>query len=121
MNYINYSTLKILKLKKITPDLFHYRDLISIAHWILGKGENWNKTKKNKTKKKNNFMYWLFTIKEVELLLNILLIKYNISSTIHYDNNRPRIYIWNKVFYIIISYINSFVRSFLYKNLIYRV
>lgn len=37
-----------------------------------------------------------FSVKEVILLMNILLIKFNIKSTIHVDNGKARIYI-NKV------------------------
>src|SRR2546423_3767514 len=34
-----------------------------------------------------------FSIKDCVLLINTLLIKYNINSTIHLNNNKPRIYI----------------------------
>jgi hypothetical protein len=57
-----------------------------------------------------------FTLKEVVILMNILLIKYNINSTIHYDNKKPRIFINKKELNKIKSYIKSyFVKSFLYK------
>ena len=57
-----------------------------------------------------------FSVKEVILLMNILLIKLNIKSTIHVDNGKPRIYInkveLDKVKHLIKPY---FVKSFLYK------
>jgi hypothetical protein len=57
-----------------------------------------------------------FNLKEVVLLMNILLIKFDIKSTIHFDNNRPRIYINQKELNIIIPYIMPyFVKHFLYK------
>ena len=68
-------------------------------------------------------MIWLFyyffkkiKVKEVVLLMNILLIKYDIKSTIHFDNNRPRIYINKKELNKIIPFIKPyFVKHFLYK------
>ena len=96
------------KIKRITPDLFHYIDYVAIAHWIMGDGAKRNKGIILCTD--------CFTIKEVVLLMNIILIKYNISSTIHYDNNKPRIYINNKELNKIKSDIKPFfVKSFLYK------
>jgi hypothetical protein len=76
------------KIKSITPELFHYVDHIAIAHWIQGDGAKRNKGIILCTD--------CFSIIEVVLLMNILLIKFNIKSTIHFDNNKPRIFI-NKV------------------------
>lgn len=96
------------KLKSITVELYNYIDYIAIAHWIMGDGAKRNKGIILCTD--------CFTIKEVVLLINILLIKYNINSTIHYDNNKPRIYINKKELNKIIPYIKPyFVKSFLYK------
>ena len=57
-----------------------------------------------------------FSVKEVVLLMNILLIKFDIVSRIHFDNNKPRIYInraeLNKIKPLIRPY---FVDRFLYK------
>ena len=77
-----------LKRKIITPELFHYIDYIALAHWIQGDGARRNKGIVLCTD--------CFTIKEVVLLMNILNIKFNINSTIHYDNNRARIFINKK-------------------------
>lgn len=97
-----------IKVKSITPELFNYLDFIAIAHWIMGDGAKRNKGIILCTD--------CFSIKEVVLLMNILLIKFNIKSTIHYDNNRPRIYInkveLNKIKLQIKPY---FVNRFLYK------
>jgi hypothetical protein len=96
------------KIKSITPELFHYIDYIAIAHWIMGDGAKRNKGIILCTD--------CFTIKEVVILMNILLIKFDIKSTIHYDNNYPRIYInkveLNKIKSQIKPY---FVNRFLYK------
>jgi hypothetical protein len=39
-----------------------------------------------------------FSLPEVVLLMNMLYIRFEISSTIHMDNHRPRIYINKKQF-----------------------
>jgi hypothetical protein len=97
------------KIKSITPDLFHYLDYIALAHWIQGDGAKRNK---------GGIVLCTdsFSIKEVILLINILLIKFNIKSTIHVDNGKARIYInkveLDKFKHLIKPY---FVNSFLYK------
>jgi hypothetical protein len=97
-----------LKSKIITPELFHYIDYIALAHWIQGDGARRNKGIVLCTD--------CFTIKEVVLLMNILIIKFNINSTIHYDNNRARIFINKKELNKIKPYIKPFfVKTFLYK------
>jgi hypothetical protein len=96
------------KIKSISPELFHYIDYIAIAHWIQGDGAKRNKGIILCTD--------CFSIKEVVLLMNILLIKFNIKSTIHFDNNKPRIFInkieIDKIKHQIKPY---FVNRFLYK------
>lgn len=97
-----------IKRKFIKVELFYYIDYITIAHWIMGDGSKRNKGIILCTDN--------FTIKEVIILMNILLIKYNINSTIHYDNKKPRIYINKKELNKIILKIKPFfVNSFLYK------
>jgi LAGLIDADG DNA endonuclease family len=97
------------KIKNITPELFHFVDHIAIAHWIQGDGA-----------KRNNGIILCtdcFSIKEVVLLMNILLIKFNIKSTIHFDNKRPRIFI-NKV------EINKFkpqIKPYFVKRFLYKI
>jgi len=57
-----------------------------------------------------------FTVKEVVLLMNILLIKYNVLSTIHFDNNKPRIFINHRELTKLIPNIKPyFTKQFLYK------
>jgi len=58
-----------------------------------------------------------YLIKEVVLLINVLVIKYNIHCTIRYYNNKyPRIYVLKKslpnVYNIVLPYMHS---SMLYK------
>jgi hypothetical protein len=97
-----------LKSKIITPELFHYIDYIALAHWIQGDGARRNKGIVLCTD--------CFTIKEIVLLMNILNIKFNINSTIHYDNNKARIFINKKELNKIKPYIKPFfVKTFLYK------
>lgn len=96
------------KIKTIKPDLFFYMDYVVIAHWIMCDGAKRNKGIILCTD--------CFTIKEVVLLMNILLIKYDVKSTIHFDNYKPRIYINGKELKKILPFIKPyFVKHFLYK------
>jgi len=96
------------KVKNITEDLYHYVDYICIAHWIMGDGAKRNKGIILCTD--------CFSIKEVVLLMNIFFIKFNVKSTIHYDNYRARIFINKNEFNKIKSKIKPyFVKRFLYK------
>lgn len=97
-----------LKKKIITPELFNYIDYIALAHWIQGDGARRNKGIVLCTD--------CFTIKEIVLLMNILNIKFNIKSTIHFDNKKARIFINKKELNKIKPYIKPFfVKTFLYK------
>jgi len=58
-----------------------------------------------------------FSIKDVIKLMNILYIKFNIKSTIHYDNNRPRIFI-NK---LELNKIKSQIKPFIVKRFLYKI
>ena len=107
----NIFYFKDSKIKNITAsgtELFHYLDYVALAHWIQGDGAKRNKGIILCTD--------CFSVKEVVLLMNILLIKFDIISRIHFDNNRPRIYInkaeLNKIKPLIRPY---FVHRFLYK------
>lgn len=56
-----------------------------------------------------------FTLKEVVLLVNILIIKFDINPSIHKEKNNFRIYINNKDLMKIKPYISPyFVDNFLY-------
>lgn len=100
---------KITKLIKL--ELFEYLDYLAIAHWIMGDGAKRNKGITLCTDS--------FTIQEVVLLMNILLIKHNIKTTIHkekFNYAGGRIYINESELKKIIPLIKPyFVKSFLYK------
>ena len=77
------------KVKVIKP--FIYNDLtpIALAHWIMGDGIFNGTTLLLCTDS--------YSIKEVVLLINVLVIKYDIHCTIRYYNQHyPRIYILKK-------------------------
>lgn len=97
------------KIKSITFELFHYIDYITLAHWIMGDGAKRNKGVILCTD--------CFSIKEVVLLMNILLIKFNIKSTIHFDNNKARIFI-NKVE---LDKIKPFIKPYFVKRFLYKI
>lgn len=94
--------------KTIKPDLYLYMNYIVLAHWIQGDGA-----------KKNNGVTLCtdsFSLQEIVLLTNILIIKFNISPTIHREKNNFRIYINNKDLIRIKQFIKPyFVDQFLYK------
>lgn len=71
--------------KIIKEELIHYLDYVVLAHWIMGDGA---KTKKGLVLCTDNF-----TLKEVIMLMNMLLIKLNIKSTIQKEKKNYRIYI----------------------------
>lgn len=91
--------------KKCVPDnIFEELTPIALAHWIMCDG---------------TFTGWgllictdSFTIKDVILLMNVLLIKYDINTTLHKCNNLPRIYIGKKELKKLKTIINEYVISF---------
>lgn len=102
-------------------DLYHYFDYIVLAHWIMGDG--------SKSGKGVIICTDSFTLKEVIFLMNILKIKYDIDSSIHYNTSIspydilkikkikvPRIYINGNNLDKIRSFIKPyFLKCFLYK------
>jgi hypothetical protein len=58
-----------------------------------------------------------FSIKEVVLLMNIIYVKFNIKSNIHFDNYKPRIFI-NK---FELNKINSQIKPFFVKRFLYKI
>ena len=66
-----YENKKIIKF-----ELFNYINYISLAHWIMGDG--------SKKGKGLTLCTDSYTIKEIIILINILKIKFNIDSIIHY-------------------------------------
>lgn len=94
--------------KSIKFELYEYLDYIAIAHWIMCDGSKRNKGITLCTDS--------FSFKEVVILMNILIIKYNIKSSIHLEKNKPRIYINRKELNKLLNYIEPyFVKTFLYK------
>ena len=95
-------------IKTIKPELLLYMDYVVLAHVIQGDGAKRND---GITLCTDNF-----TLQEVVLLLNILIIKFDISPTIHKEKNNFRLYINNKDLIKIKPFIESyFVDHFLYK------
>lgn len=94
--------------KIIKYDLFFYIDYVVLAHWIQGDG--------NKHRKALVLNTQSFNLKEVILLINILIIKFDIKPTLQKDRGHFRIYInrkdLNKIKDKIYPY---FVNQFLYK------
>jgi hypothetical protein len=89
---------------KILPSpliLFELLTPLALAHFIMGDGAVRN----------NSIIICTdnFTIKEVVLIMNILLIKFGIQSSIHYDNSYPKIYIAKSSIAILIDLIAPYV------------
>lgn len=103
-----YSYIDGKWVKTIKYDLFFYIDYIVLAHWIQGDG--------NKHRKALVLNTQSFTLKEVILLINILIIKFDIKPTLQNDRGYYRIYVnrkdLNKIKHQIYPY---FVDFFLYK------
>ena len=95
-------------IKTIKPELFQYMDFIVLAHFLQGDGA-----------KKNDGVTLCtdnFSLQEVVLLINILIIKFDISPSIHKEKRNFRIYIKNKDIIKIKPFIKTyFVNHFLYK------
>jgi hypothetical protein len=96
--------------KKIVPlNIYDILNPIAISHWIMGDGAKLNKGLVLCTDS--------FTLQEVIRLQNVLLIKYNIESTIQgWRNGRPRIYILQESMPKLINLIKPHILpSMLYK------
>ncbi len=85
-------------------------DDIVLAYWIMGDGAKRNEGVTLCTDG--------FTLQEVVLLINILIIKFNINPTIHKEKKYYRIYIGKKDLNLLRPHILPFfVDHFLYKIL----
>jgi hypothetical protein len=95
-------------IKTIKPELVLYMDYIALAHFIMGDGA-----------RRNNGITLCtdnFTLREVIILINIFIIRFNISPTIHKEKGKFRIYINNKDLIKIKPFIKPyFLDHFLYK------
>jgi len=95
--------------KIIRPELFHYLDIVALAHWIMGDGSKRNKGVILCTDS--------YSIQEIVLLMNILKIKFNLNTKIHIDNRKNRIYINRKEF----DKIRLMVRPYFSKRFLYKI
>jgi hypothetical protein len=94
--------------KTIKLILFDYIDYIVLAYWIMGDGAKRNKGIILCTDN--------FTLKEVILLMNILIIKFDLECTIHNDGGKYRIFINKKSLNNILAKIKPYFEDhFLYK------
>jgi hypothetical protein len=94
--------------KSIKFELFNYMDFIVLAHWIMGDG--------SKRQKGIILCTDSFTLDDIILLNNILIIKFCFNSSIQREKSFYRIYINGKDFQKIKPYIEPFFcSSFLYK------
>lgn len=75
-------------IKTVKQELFFYMDYQVLAHWIMGDG---SKRAKGLILCTDNF-----SLQEVVLLVNILILKFDISPTIQKEKNKFRIYINGK-------------------------
>jgi len=95
-------------IKTVKQELFFHLDYLALAHWIMGDG---SKRAKGLVLCTDNF-----TSQEIVLLVNILILKFDISPTIQREKNKFRIYINEKSLMKIKPFILPyFVNHFLYK------
>lgn len=95
-------------IKTVKQELFFHMDYLVLAHWIMGDG---SKRAKGLILCTDNF-----NLQEVVLLVNILILKFDINPTIQKEKNKFRIYINEKSLMKIKPFIVPyFVDHFLYK------
>ena len=105
-----YYNFYLNKIKIIKPLIYFDLTPIALAHWIMGDGSYNGKGLLLCTDS--------FEIKEVVLLMNVLMIRYNINCTISYNSKKyPRIYISKKY---IIS-LQKIVLPFMHKSMFYKL
>ena len=103
-----YLTKNDQVIKTVKQELFFYMDYMVLAHWIMGDG---SKRAKGIVLCTDNF-----SLQEVVLLVNILILKFDINPTIQREKNKFRIYINGKSLMKIKPFILPyFVDHFLYK------
>jgi LAGLIDADG DNA endonuclease family len=106
--YNSDTSKKGSNIKQIKFEFFNYLDYIVLAHWIMSDGSKRNKGITLCTD--------CFTIQEVVMLINMLIIKFDISPTVHKEKSNYRIYINRKDLNKLLPYIKPyFIDSFLYK------
>ena len=103
-----YLTIDGKVIKTVKQELFFYMDFVVLAHWIMGDG---SKRAKGLVLCTDNF-----SLQEVVLLTNILILKFDINPTIQKEKNKFRIYINGESLMKIKPFILPyFVDHFLYK------
>jgi len=103
-----YLTINAKIIKTVKQELFFYMDYIVLANWIMGDGSKRNKGLVLCTDN--------FSLQEVVLLVNILILKFDINPTIQKEKKFFRIYINEKSLMKIKPFILPyFVEHFLYK------
>jgi len=103
----------IINGKKCVPDeIYHEWTPVALAHWIMCDG-SW-------THSGLTLCTDSFTLKDVVILMNVLLIKYNISSNLHKAAGLPRIYIGSKEISKLRIIVNECIISFFSYKLGYR-
>jgi len=103
-----YSSINGQINKTIKQDLFFYMDYLVLAHWIMGDG---SKKAKGLILCTDNL-----NLQEIVLLVNILIIKFDINPTIQKEKNKFRIYLNEQSLIKIKPFILPyFVDHFLYK------
>lgn len=94
--------------KCIKPELLNHLNYIALAHWIMGDGA-----------KKNDGITLCtdgYSLQEVVLLINMLILKFYISPTIHKEKDKYRIYINRKDLEMLKPFILPYFHwHFLYK------
>lgn len=98
------------RLKIIKSSIYFDLTPIAIAHWIMGDG-HFNKT---------GLLLCTdsFLMKDIVLLMNVLLIKYNINSVIQYIGKKyPRIYIGKKS----MPQLRKIVLPHMHKSMLYKL
>lgn len=105
-----YNKFYVNKVKIIKPSIYNDLTPIALAHWITGDGSYNGKGLVLCTDS--------FKIKEVVLLMNVLIIRYNINCTItYYSKKYPRIYIGKKY----IKPLQKIVLPYMHKSMFYKL
>jgi hypothetical protein len=105
-----YNSYYINKTKTIKPSVYNELTPVALAHGIMGYGTF------------NGFTLLLctdsYSRKDIVVLINILIIKYDIHCTIRYSKpNLPRIYILKKD----MPKLCSIVQPFMYSSMMYKL
>jgi hypothetical protein len=106
-----HSLFYVNGLKIVPVDIFHYLNSIALAHWIMGDG---------KYVKSGGLILCTdsFTLKEVLLLMNVLIIKYDFKCSLHQPApNSYRIYISKTS----MAKLQDLVLPYMVKNMLYKI